>query len=341
MGQYRKTFTYDGQRYDIRAKTQEELWTKVANKKRDLEEAKYKESNMTYAEWIEKWLTVYKEPSVSAVTYRRVSSMMRTISKDIGYYPLKRLTLMILQEYINELAAKHTDGSMHMIIGLIRESLKAAKMNRLIQDNPSEYIKKPKCKEGMPRRSITAEEREAVLKVAEWHRGGLFIKIMLYCGLRPGEAMALTWDDIDFKARTLSISKSRKVNGELGKPKTKASNRLLPIPSVLIPDLEKAKAYGHPTVSTNIYGRALSRHSVETLWSSFKEAMEEEMGHEVADDLQLYCFRHTFCTDLEKKGVPINVAKALMGHSSLAMTSKIYTHYDEDTLELARKLIDT
>jgi integrase len=46
----------------------------------------------------------------------------------------------------------------------------------------------------------------------------------------------------------------------------------------------------------------------------------------IADDLVPYCFRHTFCTDLQDAGVPINVAKDLMGHSSISVTAKIYTH---------------
>lgn len=46
----------------------------------------------------------------------------------------------------------------------------------------------------------------------------------------------------------------------------------------------------------------------------------------VASDFVPYCLRHTFCTDLQKKGMPINVAKYLMGHSDISVTANIYTH---------------
>lgn len=62
--------------------------------------------------------------------------------------------------------------------------------------------------------------------------------------------------------------------------------------------------------------------------------------HAIADDLDLYDLRHTYCTDMEKKGVPINIAKYLMGHSDISVTAIIYTHADDETVEQARALID-
>ena len=53
----------------------------------------------------------------------------------------------------------------------------------------------------------------------------------------------------------------------------------------------------------------------------------------LAPDLQPYLLRHTFCTDLEAAGIPINVARDLMGHSSIAITSKIYTHRTDKALQ--------
>ena len=54
--------------------------------------------------------------------------------------------------------------------------------------------------------------------------------------------------------------------------------------------------------------------------------------HAIAPDLTLYCLRHTFCTDLQRAGVAINVAKELMGHSSIAVTADIYTHRNQPLL---------
>lgn len=51
---------------------------------------------------------------------------------------------------------------------------------------------------------------------------------------------------------------------------------------------------------------------------------------------QMYDIRHTYCTNLERAGVPINIASRLMGHSDISLTSKIYTHASSEALEIAR-----
>ena len=75
------------------------------------------------------------------------------------------------------------------------------------------------------------------------------------------------------------------------------------------------------------------------MWESFRHALALEMGAQtyrgalvtnpVADDLTPYCLRHTYATDLQTAGVPINVAKDLLGHATIAMTSQIYTHLSD------------
>ena len=63
-------------------------------------------------------------------------------------------------------------------------------------------------------------------------------------------------------------------------------------------------------------------------------------GHKIAEDLVLYCLRHTYCTDLQKKGVPLNIAKYLMGHSDISVTASIYTHTGTDEAIEAGRIID-
>ena len=89
------------------------------------------------------------------------------------------------------------------------------------------------------------------------------------------------------------------------------------------------------------------------MWRSFKQALDRDMGAQmasgaidpetsvVADDLTPYCLRHTYVTDLQSAGVPLNVAKDLLGHQSIAMTSQIYTHLSVDAfVEASLKVIN-
>ena len=195
------------------------------------------------------------------------------------------------------------------------------------------------------RRSITDIERKWILHTAETHYAGLWVKMMLYCGLRPGELIALLWSDIDFKKKRVRISKAKESGSDnIKAPKTDAGNREVPIPDVLINDLLKAKGKPFDNVFTQVTtGKQHTETSFYNSWKSFIRAMDIAMGAKVyrnqivmslvSPDLVSYCLRHTYCTDLEAAGVQINVARRLMGHEDIRVTSGIYTHGTEEAIE--------
>lgn len=85
-------------------------------------------------------------------------------------------------------------------------------------------------------------------------------------------------------------------------------------------------------------------------WYNFKREMDISNSAKVyrnqitkstlAPDLEPYLLRHTFCTDCQSAGVPLNVAKELMGHSDIFVTAKIYTHMVDEVFEQNRKRLD-
>jgi site-specific recombinase XerD len=87
------------------------------------------------------------------------------------------------------------------------------------------------------------------------------------------------------------------------------------------------------------------------MWNSIKKALNLFKGCKLynqavapplwtAPDLVPYCMRHTYATDLQDAGVPINIAKYLLGHEDIATTGNIYTHETDTAFEAARTLID-
>jgi integrase len=191
----------------------------------------------------------------------------------------------------------------------------------LIATNPAKRLKRPVSEDGT-HRAITDAERKVILQVAETHPYGLWVKLMLYCGLRPAETAALVWSNIDLKNNRLHITQALKKNGSIGMPKSKAGVRAVPIPNTLRDEL--ARHFGSPFfyVFCNRNNSCLIHRNMQTMWNSFKREMNISMGckvyrnevlppYWVADDLSPYCLRHTYCTDLQSAGVPINVAKEL------------------------------
>ena len=98
----------------------------------------------------------------------------------------------------------------------------------------------------------------------------------------------------------------------------------------------------------------MTKTSIRNAWRVFAQLVDIALGAEtgrnqrhvtiiasvIAPDLSLYCMRHTYCTDLQAAGVPINVARDLMGHSDISLTAKIYTHMRDDIMEDAAARID-
>lgn len=340
----RKTITWEGKRYEVTGKTEKEALEKLADLKASLRRGeKVVGANSTVDRWFAEWIDVYKRPSKmtkkSLDTY--IQKYRGYIKPKIGSMKLKDVREVHLQRILNEEAGRsysHVSKLRMVMQGLFGK----ARKTRLIQYDPSEDLQLPEVTKGK-RRSITDEERRAILATAQHHRAGLWVLTILYAGLRPGETAALLWKDIDFDRNEIHVYKAiESGTGQFKDPKTDAGFRDIPIHQELRPRLLAAKGSPFEPVFTMTNGNRLTADGMQRIWKSFVRALDIEMGatvyrnkiieSKVAPDLTAYCLRHTFCTDLERAGVPINVAKELMGHSDISVTANIYTHKDADTL---------
>lgn len=347
-----KTFTFEGKRYYVRAKTEDEAMVKAALRLRDLEEDKLRVSkNMLVSAWAKEWAETYKAPVVNAKQYKAIESVInKFINPSIGAMQLKTVKPVHLHKIMNGLT-EYSDSYISKIYDVIRQIFLEAYRNGLVTVNPAESLKKPSGKKKQQRRAITPKERELTLKVAEYYRGGLFVLIMLYCGLRPGEVAALIWKDVDLKNNIIHVRQALKSDQTVSVPKTAAGIRDVPIPAVLKDRLLKEKGSPFDLVCTNSQGGRYTASSFNAMFEVFRNEMNKAAGCKtfrnkvlppfaIGDDLTLYCYRHTYGTDLQAAGVPINVAKELMGHSSIAVTAQIYTHKSEAAFNNAARLID-
>lgn len=344
---YTKSIYIDGKQYKIRADTKSELAVKEYKKRQEVENCEKKITrNTTFNDWTKEWLEAYKKPTVSPDSFASYSSVIKNhILPVLGPLQLKNIKPLHCQKILNNLAG----GSKEMIDKasyITSQILEDAVRNGLLIENPAKYLQKPKGTEES-RRSITDAERKCVLKVAEYHRAGTWIYLMLYAGLRPGEAAALTWNNVDLKNRVLKVEQNVKRDRSVGSPKTKNGYRKIPISDNLYNRLSNIEHEPFGYVCTNTKGGRLNSTSMQRMWDYFKNEMNIVMGckvhkgralppYWVADDLVPYCFRHTFCTDLQDAGVPINVAKDLMGHSDISITAKIYTHQTDVAFNAAK-----
>lgn len=347
-----KSFTYEGKRYYVRAKTEDDAKIKAALKLQSLKDGtKTISKSMTVSAWADEWVDTYKKPMVNDKHYKDIKNIIkRFITPAIGPLQLKTIRPVHLQKIMNG-TTEHSDSYVSKIYDVIRQIFQEAYRNGLVLSDPAESLKKPSGKGKATRRPITPKERELTLKVAEYHRGGLFVLLMLYCGLRPGEVAALIWKDVDLDKNVIHVRQALKSDGTISTPKTSAGVRDVPIPTVFAERLRKEKKDPFSLVCTNSQGGRYTSSSMQALFEYFQNEMNRAAGcrtfkgkllppFATEPGLSLYCYRHTYCTDLQAAGVPINVAKELMGHSSIAVTAQIYTHKSDAAFNNAAALIN-
>jgi integrase len=295
-------------------------------------------------EWAEIWLETYKEPAMSARGYKSTKSAYTArVAPVIGTMRLADVKPIHCQRILNDmsgLSKKH----IKRVHEVMRAMFDAALDNGLLLLNPALKLTRPAAEDGT-HRAITNTERAALIRACEENerakKYSLWVKFMLYCGLRPDETARVKGHHIDIKNKRLYIDGT----------KSKAAKRYVPIPEELINELKETNFDPFGPVFATKQGKPLTESARKRHWQVIIRAMNIAMGCEthkgavvppyrVADDLVPYCLRHTYGTDLQDAGVPINIAKDLMGHEDIATTANIYTHTSEAAFERAREMIN-
>ncbi len=349
-GYVRETGTYLGERYDLRAKTDRELDEKIRAKRAEIESgSKIIESNVTVKEWGKRWITTYKTNVTTRTRGLIESRLEKYIYPHIGYMRVEKVRPINCQECLNSAADKAPD-TIKKVAQALDQMFRAAKDNGLCRTNPAESLTMPRAGAETTHRSISERERKIILETAKTHPAGLWVLLLLYSGLRPAESIALTYGDI--QGGFISVSKAYdRSTGGIKEPKSKAGIRKVPIIPQLAECLSVDGAIGELLFKNRI-GNHHTEKSMYRMWHSFCQAMQETEAQliekkelpafsEALPPLVPYDLRHTFCTDLERAGVPINVASKLMGHASISITAKIYTHTGDEMIQQAGKQLGT
>jgi len=155
----KETFTHDGKRYDVRAKTEKELAVKIALKRKELEEGRQTvDGNTIMAVWGEKWLLTYKKNDVSARWFEAIQRIVKNIIlMEIGTMKIKDVRQSHLKTIINRYGG-YSRSYQKQIKNIMHEMLEDAKANRMILENPADGLDLPQAAEVQKRRSITDYE---------------------------------------------------------------------------------------------------------------------------------------------------------------------------------------
>ncbi len=226
----------------------------------------FKPNEISVADYLDYWFNNYCKVELKYNTQMGYLGIINNhLKPNFGQYKLKTLNPTMLQEFINKL--KLNGLSKSSIVGIVSTFSTALKHAvhpyQFIKDNPLNYVKIPKIDKPKKTRIIlsTDDINLIINRFPEGNRFYIPLLIGWNCGLRISETFALTWDDIDFDNKTLTVNKQvvkrnlgldiNKVTSKKRKPSLNSfwhfskpkygSNRTIKIGDSLIKELKKEK----------------------------------------------------------------------------------------------------
>lgn len=318
----------------------------------------FEESNISLSDYLDFW---YKEYVLLNCKYNTQESYRINIEKHIkpklGVYKVKALTPAILQSFINKkYKENYSQNTLQVLKNILHRSLKSAVYPyKHIRENPMQYVSIPKTKtktESNKVKTITLDEFNQILNIFpqdSFQR--IVLLIGFYTGMRRGEIIALTWDDIDLDNKTITVKHTliKKKNGifELSQPKTESSCRTIFTGDTLIRILKEHKLhqkkmklkYGEfyfdsNWVCTKENGQQVNTHTLDTIVKQIRGALN--------NDFHFHCLRHTHATLLLENGANIKDIQNRLGHSQLSTTMDTYSHVTDkmknETVDIFEKI---
>lgn len=292
---------------------------------------------MKFKDWLDLWTSKYIKHSVKLRTFNIYCELIeKHIKPVLGDLELENLTPQVLQDFVLEklekgnlkTGGKLANNTVIVMTNVVKQAIEEANNLEITTKNSTKKIKMPLQEE----QKVTAFEKWEQDKLEKYcltcsKSNYIGIVICLYSGLRIGELLALTWDDIDFGNNYLTISKTAyqgKVNNKIGiivdTPKTKNSNRVIPLPKQLIEILKKIKK-----TSSSKYVIS-TRYNTMVGTRSYQKTFERLLYKLEIPYRNFHSLRHTFATRALEFGMDVKTVSEILGHKNPMITLSRYTH---------------
>ncbi|BDP42601.1 site-specific integrase [Deinococcus aetherius] len=289
--------------------------------------------------YLGRWLE-HKRRGVRPSTYRMYVTGLRPVDGPLGERELTSLTVLDIQALVDALCPTHGPRAAGQALHLLRMALRQAIRWQLLPANVAEHVDKPRV-EREEMTVWTPRQAGRFLEVADGHRLGPLFTLALGTGLRRGELLALTWEDLDFGERVLtvrrSLMKDERGREVVGVPKTRASRRRIVLAQDVLDTLhlhwEREHRGGKPPEKTvPVFPSASGNHVEQRHLQRTFEALIQEAE---VPRIRFHDLRHTAASLLIRQGVPPKVVSDRLGHRNVAFTLQVYTHVYDDQREAA------
>ena len=342
-GTYQIRIMVNGETAKASAKTRKEAESKLCAMRADLERGTYmKPDKTTVSEWFDTYMTEYKENAVKEVsTYAYRSVFKKHVAPAIGDRQLHSVRPSQLQKILNGIKeGGYSNETIQFVNQIMHQMFKQAVKEGIILRNPCEGVTTPKGKPREPHTALTVDQqaRFTAWLLDEDQLLNPFVKMMLYTGMRCGEVCALQWQDVDLKKNVIHVRHTlhwlKGKGSVLTTPKTKCSIRDIPLQPQARRILKKERSRllsgsvnafsGETFVFHDGDMKPIQYNRVNRYVSRISEQIQKQDPTFPA--VTTHVMRHTFATRAIENGMPPQVLKSILGHSSLAMTMDLYSH---------------
>lgn len=330
----------------IYARSIPELENKKAEVKDQVNKGTYADDKgMTVKEWADTWFKVDKDTAGIRTKEMYESCVYSYIVPALGAFRLKELKKSDVQKMIND--NKEHRRTCEQLRMTVKQMLFAAIDEGLLYKHVALNIKlPPKIKN--EKRPLTITEKAAIKTADLTSKEKAFLYILVYCGLRRGEILALSRNDINFSSETVQIHNV--ITFDHGNPvlksipKTDNGLRTLPMPADLKAVLEPyvKSLNGLYLFEMERKDGLMSKSSYDKFWNGIIRKLNAAAGGtndiDVVHGLTAHVFRRNYGTSLYYAGVPAKEAQFLLGHSDIKLTLELYTFLDKEQSTAKNKL---
>lgn len=306
------------------------------------EEAKYKlrsnlfvEEDKTIKALANEYLE-YQKSRVKHSTLYSIKKRMNCLIKTFKDKKLKSITLADIEKWKNSFpttwSATYKNNMISTIKTLNNFSYKIYNVRNNAFDKV-DYFKDREIKKEL--QFFTIEEFNMFIEKIEELNLKAFFTTLFYCGLRRGEALALTWND--YSGKELRINKTLSdifIKGKpvIQTPKNKSSVRTIPIPNQVKTAIEKW--YNHIKTFEGFSKDWFLFRDYESLTTTTITRVKNKACKEAnLHQIRIHDFRHSTASLLINNGAKINLVANYLGHSDIKMTLNTYSHLYESELE--------
>ncbi|RZS58962.1 site-specific recombinase XerD [Microcella putealis] len=287
----------------------------------------HRHSRVTVGEWSKTWLRAYSVNRLSTV--RQAEVHLRVINETFGDRALRDVRASEVKTWVGSLQVRYAPSTVYALHRRLGQLFSDAVHDGLLPRSPVSRRTSPPAPKQRP--YVATTEQVWALHDALPDHYKPVVLLGAFAGLRIGEMVALTVDDVDFMRGI--ITPVRQYPGvDL---KTEMSKTPIPIPQELALELSKVPAaWGSDHLVVGAYGRPVTPTTVEV---GFKKARETVQG--LPEGFRIHDLRHYFASLLISSGLDVKVVQTRLRHASAKTTLDTYGHIWPDKDESARAAV--